>query len=463
MKKLLLIILAMIVVASSVSEAQRRKRTSSTVRKEQQDIGKKVTQTSQLVSANKKELSRKLNELYSVNGEILRLDASISALEVKISQLGDSISSVEDEIALLGKDVETLKRSMGESLREARKQRQNMTDMGLLLSSKNFSEAMHRLSYLKQLDKSRARKTRQLQEQIKQLEEKRLQLQSLREQQKTAMASLSDRKQELSKRQLEMKELVAYLQSRGKELEKELRQRQNQVHALDSELDRLIAEEKRAEEERLRAEEEAKRKAQEEAARKAQEDEQRRLASEGAKNNDGVSSSTTAENLKNTGGSKSTTPSASATSADAPRRAVVASTFELSKGKLPSPVAGPSRVIGLFGRSRHAALARVEVDNPGIDLESQSGASALSVYDGVVSSIFYLDGYRNIVMVRHGDYITVYANLDRLSVKKGDKVKRGQALGKVYADPDDNGRSVLHFEVRKEKEKLNPLDWIATR
>lgn len=63
-------------------------------------------------------------------------------------------------------------------------------------------------------------------------------------------------------------------------------------------------------------------------------------------------------------------------------------------------------------------------------------------------------------MLRHGEYLTVYAGIDRLAVKKGDKVKAGQTLGTIYSDSDDGGRSILHFEIRREREKLNPEDWI---
>ena len=82
------------------------------------------------------------------------------------------------------------------------------------------------------------------------------------------------------------------------------------------------------------------------------------------------------------------------------------------------------------------------------------------MYEGVVSSIFRLDGYHNIVIVRHGQYLTVYAGIDALTVKKGDKVKTGQTLGIVYSNQADDNRTRLHFEIRREKQKLNPAEWV---
>ena len=105
-------------------------------------------------------------------------------------------------------------------------------------------------------------------------------------------------------------------------------------------------------------------------------------------------------------------------------------------------------------------MPKVETNNAGIDIEASKGASVKVVFDGEVSQIFKLAGYNNVIVVRHGDYVTVYANIALLNVKKGDKVKTGQSLGTLYIDKADGDRSVLHFELRKEKEKEDPELWL---
>lgn len=100
------------------------------------------------------------------------------------------------------------------------------------------------------------------------------------------------------------------------------------------------------------------------------------------------------------------------------------------------------------------------VQNNGVDFETVPGASARAVYDGTVSMIIVMEGYQNVVLVRHGQYLTVYAGLHELRVRKGDKVKAGQLLGTVFSDPADGNRTRLHFEVRREKDKLDPMQWL---
>ena len=134
--------------------------------------------------------------------------------------------------------------------------------------------------------------------------------------------------------------------------------------------------------------------------------------------------------------------------------------FASNRGKLPYPVTGECRIIRGFGRQKHPELRYVETDNPGVDIEAAEGAEARAVFSGKVSAIFRQPGYNNIIMLRHGNYLTIYAGLADISVKTGDTVEMGQTLGKVFTDIDDENRALLHFEIRKEREKLNPEQWL---
>ena len=134
--------------------------------------------------------------------------------------------------------------------------------------------------------------------------------------------------------------------------------------------------------------------------------------------------------------------------------------FESHKGAIPMPVAGRYTIVKRFGRQKHPTLPHVETNNSGIDLQTTPGAAVRAVFDGEVSAVFRPDGYNNVVVIRHGKYRTVYANLGSITVSTGQKIKAGQNIGTVFTDSNDSNRSILHFEIRNQRLKENPEAWL---
>lgn len=143
--------------------------------------------------------------------------------------------------------------------------------------------------------------------------------------------------------------------------------------------------------------------------------------------------------------------------ADATVDVKLSSTFESNKGKLPWPVAS-GVVTKKYGNNPHPTQSKVVIFNNGIDISTEQGANALCVFDGQVSTVFNT-GMTNVVMVRHGLFFTLYANLDKVYVKSGDKVKTGQKLGVIHTGANDNV-TILHFEVWNDKNNTNPEKWL---
>jgi septal ring factor EnvC (AmiA/AmiB activator) len=133
--------------------------------------------------------------------------------------------------------------------------------------------------------------------------------------------------------------------------------------------------------------------------------------------------------------------------------------FASQRGKLPMPLTGTSIIVSRYGEYDVKGLRGVTLDNKGIDIQGQPGAHARAVFDGKVATIFTLNGLLNI-LIRHGNYISVYCNLSSTSVKQGDDVKAEQTIGRIFSDHADNNRTILHFQLRVEKEKLNPELWL---
>ena len=128
--------------------------------------------------------------------------------------------------------------------------------------------------------------------------------------------------------------------------------------------------------------------------------------------------------------------------------------FEANKGRLPVPITGSYRIVSHFGQYNVEGLKGVTLDNKGINILGQQGCQARAIYDGEVSAVFGFGG-SNVVMVRHGAYISVYCNLRSVSVHRGQKVSARQALGTVGQD------NILQFQLRRETTKLNPEAWIG--
>ena len=143
--------------------------------------------------------------------------------------------------------------------------------------------------------------------------------------------------------------------------------------------------------------------------------------------------------------------------ADATIDTKLAASFESNKGKLPWPVAS-GVVTKKYGNNPHPTQPKVVVKNNGIDISTDQGANALCVFDGQVSTVFNT-GSTNVVMVRHGTYFTLYANLEKVFVKAGEKVKTGEKLGVVHTGASDNV-TLLHFEVWNDKNNTNPETWL---
>ena len=128
--------------------------------------------------------------------------------------------------------------------------------------------------------------------------------------------------------------------------------------------------------------------------------------------------------------------------------------FEANRGRLPMPITGAYKVVSHFGQYNVSGLKGVTLDNKGINIQGNPGCSARAIYDGEVSAVFGYAGSM-VVMLRHGSFISVYANLKSVSVSRGQKVKPRQILGAVGTD------NILQFQLRKETSKLNPEAWLG--
>lgn len=433
MPRILLILLTVLTVLAATAA---RPRTQRNVRQQRQQTTEQIKETNRRIRQNTKETERQLNQLNLLSARIRETNRDIAAMQKSLDSINSAVTGLTDSIAALDSHLEQLRRKYATAVKKMHGNRNAVNKLAFMFASESVSQAYRRMRYLEQYSRWRQRKTDEIAATVKTLDIKRAELDEKRRQQALAVERLAEARSELGKQKESTDKLVAGLKKEGRSLKTLLKEKEKEAKRLDAELERLIAEE----------------------ARKQREEEERRKRE--------AQAAAAAEKAKPDGGKaekKAKVKPVPRPTKDAPddkAYAALSGSFEHNKGRLPYPVAGRYSVVRPFGRTTHPDLPHVQVDNSGIDIEVSPGTAVRAVFDGKVSEIFKLAGFETIVMVRHGRYLTIYANVDGITVKKGDEVKAGMTIGKVYADPSDNNRSVLHFEIREERKKLDPQLWL---
>lgn len=132
--------------------------------------------------------------------------------------------------------------------------------------------------------------------------------------------------------------------------------------------------------------------------------------------------------------------------------------FSENKNKLPWPVEDGT-VISVFGEHTHPVFKGIIVQNNGIDISTNCNSSVFCVFNGIVSKVFAIKGANFAIIIRHGNYLSVYQNLQKINVKNGEKVRTNQVIGYSYCD-NLNMISTIHFELWQELNRMDPLKWL---
>lgn len=449
MKRIIFILVALLSVSVMLADKSQQ-----SIKKQQQRTNKEIKETAKKIETNKKQTKKQLNLLNKLTVEISQNTQELNQLQTSIDSLDKSMRKMTDSIAFLEKRLVLIRENYKKSLRSVRASRHSTSNIAFIFSSKSFDDAYRRMRYLQQFNTWQTNKANEVKEAITAIENAKNELVALHSTKSKTLELVATTQKTLVKNQQEQSQVVASLQKERTQLDAYLKKKQKEAQKLDDQLNELIR--KQQEEERKRRiEAEKKRKEKErleaEKRRKEQEQKEKEQPKKGQQPSKPVDSKKEEPKKQ---------PEQPIVDTEEQAQQTLSSNFENNKGKLPYPATGKCRIVSKFGRHKHPSLQYVEVNNNGIDIELLSSTSAIAVCDGTVSAIFQQSGYNNIVMVRHGSYITVYANLATITVKPGDKVKARQAIGTVYADPDDDNRCILHFEVRKETQKLNPEHWI---
>ncbi|HIT80746.1 MAG TPA: peptidoglycan DD-metalloendopeptidase family protein [Candidatus Caccoplasma merdavium] len=410
--RLLLLLVAFF--CAGLVPAQNSKKVQS-LKKQQTTALQNIKNTNQQINKTQKTQLQALHRLEAISTEIAHINDSIKVLNAEMARTMEQEKQLTAEIADLERSLAAKKESYAKAVRSMTVRRDNRYDaLMFILSASSLDQAYRRFRYLQEFSSWRKQEAKEIVKQRDDLNQRRTELLRVRKAQGEVLALRTAASQQLIRQQREQRTLVAGLRKKERTLKQELKKQQQQADALGRRIQEVI-------------EEEARKAAEAAAAKK-----------------------------KNS----ATKPSTQAGYQMSKDEEQLSRNFAQNRGKLPTPLSGRYRIIAHFGTQQHPDLKYVKINNQGIDMQTQPGTKARSVFDGVVTSIFVMPGYNTSIIVRHGEYLTIYSNLSTIYVKTGDRVKTGQELGIIYSDPEEDNRTVLHFQIRKETTKLDPELWL---
>ena len=376
------------------------------LKKEQSNLKKKIKNTDAKLSETQRSTRQSLRELERLNADIVYRDLLIKRRSSEIENYNKEIEALNKNVSNLSVEYEKMREKYLDMLYYAYLTKSKQEQLLYVLSSRTFEEGYRRFYYLSNLASMRKEQSIALSKTKKDIQNKRDKVNNLKNKTKELLLK-QEKEKEFSLFQKEKQnKLVKSLKNREQELKAELRKQQKASNQLNQKIQDLIAKQ-------------------------------------------------TAESAKK---QKSKSAAKSGGYSMTQKEKVVAGGFAKNKGLLMWPTKGT--ITGKFGKHTHPVLKDVIVNNKGIYITAVPGSKASCIYDGVVSQCFSVPGSNNAVIVRHGNYLTVYANLTEMYVKKGDNVKRGTSIGKIYQDPDNKNNATLFFQIWKEKELLNPQSWL---
>jgi septal ring factor EnvC (AmiA/AmiB activator) len=423
--------------SQDVKSNQRKKELEGQKKKLQAEI----SQFNKELEATKKNKKNSIEQLIKLNKKIIKRQELINTINQEISLVDKQISQNISSISQLNTDIDLLKKNYALMLQRAILLQKNNNELALVLSSESFSQAVRRSYWLKQISTDRLNQAKlinlkmaELDSTVKSLEQKKINQTQL-------LSSKESEKEILAKEREEKQDNLVDLQKKEKDIKKKLKRKQDEATKLNLAIKRVIEQEiKKAREEALivvnKKKKETEIKSEKGLLPKSKENK-----SEEVKNEKKLSN---AELLNLT-----------------PESQKLSSNFEANRNQLPWPVSEGS-ITGQFGEHEHPVLKGIKVKNNGIDIATKKFASTRSVFDGEVTGVVSIPGAGKAVIIRHGEFLTVYSKMEDVTVAKGEKVKAKQAIGTVMAG-EDGDRSELHFEVWKGASILNPQSWLKGR
>ncbi|OJV44832.1 MAG: hypothetical protein BGO29_07895 [Bacteroidales bacterium 36-12] len=386
---------------------------------------KQLETTNKVLDETKKTQKASLNKLTVLRKNISQRQSVLNTINKEINALDNEMNALNREKRRLEATLEGYKADYAKMVRESYVNRSIYSKLMFLLSAETFDQSFRRLRYLKEYADYRKDQMQKIEDTQKEIAKKSEQLDLNKKAKVEVKNEKSSEQKKLQDDQKKENTVYNELKKKEQSLQNDLKKQQKIANDLNRKIETLIAEEIRKAEEKRRAEE---------------------LAKQGKKPDSKDAPKVTEADNKVYAMTK--------------EEKLISGNFAANAGRLPWPVE-KGFISGKFGVQPHPTLKYVTTNNKGIYIQTPAKTNARAVFEGIVTQRFSVPGSNNGVIVQHGQYRTVYANLTNIYVQVGQKVSPKQNIGQIYTDSESDNKTELFFQIWENRTILNPESWIS--
>jgi septal ring factor EnvC (AmiA/AmiB activator) len=393
-----LIIFLLLLVSLSAQAQDKNK-----LKRKRQQIQRELKKLNGLLGETKANKRKSEIQLLILRKKIGAREELISAINYEVKYIDKAIKNQENEIDTLTYQLNALRDQYAKMVFFAYKNRNATNKLIFIFSADDFNQAYKRLNYIHEISEYRVYQAQEINKKQAEVAQTILNLESKK---KNKVLLVKDQQSEhnvLQKEKSEKKTLYQVLRSDEKNLKNNINRKKRAARKLQNAIKKIIERELK------------------EAMKKNETSNKYELA---------------------------------------PKAQKLSTSFTNNKGKLPWPVVRGT-ISGRFGNQKHQVFDHLNTINNGVDIITNRGTKAHAVFKGKVVAVIVLPGGKNAVLMQHGSYFTMYSNLSRVYVSKGDELEIQEDIGKIKTD--ENGKTELHFEIWKGNSKQNPSLWISKK
>lgn len=369
-----------------------------------QELRREIQKINELRNQNKSKEKSELSLIDNFNHKIKVLSNLIKVTNQQANLLTQKINTNQKNISALRNELKQLKQEYATMVVKSYKSKNQQSRILFLLSSKSFKQVYKRVQYIKQYANYQKQQGETIKVKTTELQQTNTNLLKQQEAKKQLIAENKDVQKSLEAEKKEHEGLMKSIQNNLSKYTSQIKQKQQEVNRIDAEIDKIIK-------------------------------------------------AAIAKSNKKAGKSTS-----SSTFALTPEEQVLAANFISNKGKLPWPVEKGYVTLG-YGTQPSPINKSLTIKSNGVRIATEKGAKVKAVFNGEVTSVIKLKNTNPIVMIRHGNYLSIYKNLSQVYVKEGDKIQTKQTIGEVFTNPT-NGETIFSFIISKDGSTENPASWI---